>query len=58
MTVDTFANKLSGEELTLYERTKQNLYVTIDEGDLETGDPMAEAYRLWCRTAKAGAATN
>ena len=52
MTGDTFINKLSGEWRALFERAKQNHYVTIDEGDLETVDPVAEAYRLWCQTAK------
>ena len=33
MTGDTSINKLSGEERALFERAKQNHYVTIDEGD-------------------------
>jgi len=44
-----FISKLSGEESALFERAKQNHYVTIDERDLECGDPVAEAYRVLCR---------
>lgn len=52
MIEDPFTSKLSGEELALYERAKQNHYVTIDERDLESGDPVAKAYRLWCQAAR------
>lgn len=51
MIEDTSISNLSGEELALCSRAKQNRYVTIDESDLESGDRVAEAYRLWCQAA-------